>query len=213
MKIGQNSVVELIYELETDGQTVDRCTAEKPLGFIFGTGYLLPKFEENIAGLEPGSSFAFTLTPEEGYGVSDPERIIDLPKEAFIIEGQMRDDLMVVGNTIPLVNGMGGVVPGRIVEVGESTVRIDINHPMADKTLNFSGTIVSVREATDSELTDGLFGEKVRHSCHGCGHCHHDDGGNCGEGHCGEGHCGEGHCSEGHCNGEDGDCGHCHHEE
>lgn len=202
MEIEQNSVVELTYELEVDGQVVDHCVKERPLTFIQGGGYLLPAFEANIEGLEPGQPFAFTLTPEQGYGVSDPDRIIDLPKEAFIIDGQMREDLMVVGNMIPLVSANGGVVHGRIIAVEEVTVKIDINHPMADKTLNFRGEIVSVRQATEKELEEGLYGEKLQHSCHGCSHCHHEDGEECGG--CGEGGCGEGGCHE---SGEG--CGHC----
>lgn len=219
MKIGQNKVVELTYELEVDGQIVDRCPEERPLDYIHGTRTLLEKFEQNIEGLEPGESFSFTLTPEEGYGEVDPDRIIDLPKAAFEVNGEIREDLMVVGNRIPLINKAGGVVPGIILEVNENSVKIDLNSQMAGKTLNFSGKVLTVRDATDKELTEGLHGEYVKSNCgchggcggHGEGHCHNGEG----EGHChngeGEGH--EGGCcgghGEGHCNGEEGE-GHCH---
>ena len=188
MKIGQNSVVELCYELEVDGEIVDRTTREKPLDYIQGTGSLLPKFESNIEGLEPGGKFSFTLTPEEGYGEVDPDR-------------------MVPGTTIPMLNGRGGVVPGKVLEVSENSVKMDLNSPMAGKTLNFSGEILTVREATEKELHDGLHGENV-HSCcgghheGGCGH--HGDGEGCCGGH-GEGH--EGGCCGGH-HGEGDGCGH-----
>ena len=79
MKIGQNKVVELIYELVVDGEIADKTTRERPLDYIHGTGSLLEKFEKNIEGLEPGGKFEFTLTPAEGYGEVDPNRIIDLP--------------------------------------------------------------------------------------------------------------------------------------
>ena len=93
---------------------------------------------------------------------------------------------------LPLTDRAGNVVPGKVLEADELFVKIDVNSPMAGKTLNFSGHIVDVREASEKELAEGL----ERHSC---GHC----GGHCGgEGHCGEGHCGEGHCGEGHCGGE-----------
>ena len=143
MKIGQNKVVELTYELEVDGEIVDRCPEERPLDYIHGTRTLLEKFEKNIEGMEPGDSFSFTLTPAEGYGEIDPERVIDLPKAAFEVNGEIREDLMVVGNRIPLINKNGGVVPGIILEVSENTVKIDLNSPMAGKTLNFSGKILT----------------------------------------------------------------------
>lgn len=188
MKISDKKVVALTYELVVDGAVADKTTKEKPLDFIQGMGYLLPLFEKNIEGLEPGEKFAFTLDPENGYGVWEPERVIDLPKAAFEVDGQIREDLMVVGNTIPLMNPMGGVVPGKILEVGQDSVKIDLNHPMAGKVLNFSCEIVEVRDATEKELTEGLHGEFVQsHECHG--HC----GGSCGD--C-EGGC-EGGCDEG----------------
>ena len=200
MKITQNAVVEFCYELEVDGQVVDKTTKEKPLDYIHGTGSLLPKLEAHIEGMEPGATFDVTLSPADGYGEVDPDRIIDLPKSAFEVNGEVREDLLVVGNTIPMMNSMGGVIPGVVVEVTDNTVKMDLNHQMAGKTLHFTGEVLTVREATEKELTEGLNGEYV-HTC-GCGGgCHGHEGG-C-EGGCGN-H-GEGGCG---C-GDDCGCG-CH---
>lgn len=196
MKITKNAVVEFSYELEVEGQIVDRTTNEKPLDYIHGTGSLLPKLEEHIEGMQAGDKFEITLAPADAYGEVDPQRIIDLPKAAFEVNGEVREDLLVPGNTIPMMNSRGGVIPGVVLEVTPESVKMDLNHQMAGKTLHFVGEIVSVREATEKELTEGLHGEYV-HSC-GCGGgCH---GGGCHGGECG-GECG-GH--EGEC-----DCG-CH---
>ena len=186
MKITQNAVVEFSYDLEVDGQIVDRTTNEKPLDYIHGTGSLLPKLEAQIEGMEPGDKFDVTLSPADGYGEVDPSRIIDLPKSAFEVNGEVREDLLVPGNTIPMMNSMGGVIPGVVIEVTEDSVKMDLNHQMAGKTLHFTGEIHTVREATEKELTEGLHGEYV-HSC-GCGGCHGHDGG-CGDcGGCGDDH-------------------------
>lgn len=186
MKITQNAVVEFSYDLEVDGQIVDRTTNEKPLDYIHGTGSLLPKLEAQIEGMEPGDKFDVTLSPADGYGEVDPSRIIDLPKSAFEVNGEVREDLLVPGNTIPMMNSMGGVIPGVVIEVTEDSVKMDLNHQMAGKTLHFTGEILTVREATEKELTEGLHGEYV-HSC-GCGGCHGHDGG-CGDcGGCGDDH-------------------------
>ena len=195
MKIGQNKVVEFCYELEVDGQVVDKTSKERPLDYIHGTGCLLPKLEEHIDGMEPGATFDVTLSPADGYGEVDPDRIIDLPKAAFEVNGEVREGLLVPGNTIPMLNGSGAVIPGVVLEVSEDSVKMDLNHQMAGKTLHFKGEILTVREATDKELTEGLHGEYV-HTCGGCGGgCHgHGDGecGGCGhEGGCeDEGCCG-----------------------
>ena len=191
MKIRQNKVVEFVYELEVDGQVVDKTVKERPLDYIHGTGSLLPKLEEHIEGMQAGDTFDVTLSPADGYGEVDPSRIIDLPKGAFEVNGEIREDLLVPGNTIPMMNSMGGVIPGVVLEVTEDTVKMDLNHRMAGKTLHFTGEVVSVREATEKELTEGLHGEYV-HSC-GCGGC---------GGHGGCGDCEGGNCSEG-----EGECG------
>ena len=193
MKIAQNAVVEFSYELEVDGQVVDRTTKEKPLDYIHGTGSLLPKLEAHIEGMQAGDKFEITLAPVDAYGEVDPNRIIDLPKAAFEVNGEVREDLLVAGNTIPMMNSMGAVIPGVVLEVTADSVKMDLNHQMAGKTLHFAGEIVSVREATEKELTEGLHGEYV-HSC-GCG------GGGCKGGGCHDGECGG--CGSDH----EGDCG------
>ena len=185
MKIAQNTVVEFSYDLEVDGNIVDQTTKERPLDYIHGTGSLLPKLEAHIEGMEPGDKFDVTLSPVDGYGEVDPSRIIDLPKTAFEVNGEIREDLLVQGNTIPMMNSMGGVIPGVVIEVTEDSVKMDLNHQMAGKTLHFTGEVISVREATEKELTEGLHGEYV-HTC-GCGGCHGHDGdcGGCDSG-CGD---------------------------
>ena len=190
MKIAQNTVVEFTYELEVDGQVVDHTVKERPLDYIHGTGSLLPKLEEHIEGMTAGDKFDVTLSPADGYGEVDPQRVIDLPKAAFEVNGEIREDLLVPGNTIPMMNSMGGVIPGVVIEVTEDSVKMDLNHRMAGKTLHFTGEIVSVREATEKELSEGLHGEYV----HTCGGCHGHEGG------CGG--CGGGSCSD-----SEGECG------
>ena len=182
MKIAQNTVVEFTYELEVDGQVVDHTVKERPLDYIHGTGSLLPKLEEHIEGMTAGDKFDVTLSPADGYGEVDPQRVIDLPKAAFEVNGEIREDLLVPGNTIPMMNSMGGVIPGVVIEVTEDSVKMDLNHRMAGKTLHFTGEIVSVREATEKELTEGLHGEYV-HTCGGC-HGHEGGCGGCGGGSC-----------------------------
>lgn len=183
MKIESKKFVALSYELIVDGEVADKATKDQPLKFVFGQGFLLPKFESNIEGLGQGESFEFTLTPEEGYGEFNAEAVIELPMNVFEVNGQVEPDLLVVGNRIPMMTADGMHVVGVVTEVADSSVKMDFNHPMAGKVLNFTGEIVEVREATEQDYP--------QHS-HGCD-CGCDS---CGDG-CGDG-CGEG-CKEG-CN-------------
>ena len=172
MKVDQKKVVALSYELTVEGALADKATAEKPLEYIHGTGMLLPRFEEEVAGKEVGESFEFTLSPEEGYGVYSSDYIFELPKSAFEMDGQVREDLLVVGRVIPMLSDDGSVVQGTVKEVKPDSVLMDFNHPMAGKTLHFTGSVVSVRDASEEELQHGL-----AHKCHchkGEGHCSDD---------------------------------------
>ncbi len=198
MKVGEKKFVSLSYQLHADGVFADEATRENPLKFVFGAGFLLPKFEEHIAGLESGDRFTFTLTADEGYGQVNPQMVIDVPKDAFMVNGAIEEGLLTVGNQIPMMTSSGQPLLGHVVEVNEKTVKMDFNHPMAGKTLVFTGEIIEVREATE---------EDYPHQAHGCDcgcGCSHDDcGGDCCGDH-GEGHeCGH-HHDEGH------ECGHGH---
>jgi FKBP-type peptidyl-prolyl cis-trans isomerase SlyD len=179
MEINNNKVVELIYTLVVDGEVADKTTKEKPLDFIFGTKSLLPKFEDNILNKKPGDPFDFTLSASEGYGEVDPQAVVELPINIFEIDGKVKEGLLTIGNVIPMMNNMGGVIPGKVVEVKPEFVLMDFNHALAGKELHFTGEIVTVREATEQELADGLHGERKAQSCGegdcsscGCGGCH-----------------------------------------
>ena len=208
MKITANSVVFLTYELRVDGSIVDTATEEKPLDYIQGMHMLIPRFEAEVEGLEPGAEFSFSVPPEEGYGLYESKYRFDIPKSSFEVNGQLREDLLVVGRTIPMLNSAGEVCNATVIEIKESEVTVDFNHPMAGKVLNFTGKVISVREATEKELREGLHGEFLPMECGcGCGH-HHGEGEGCGCGH----HHGEGEdCGCGHHHGEGEGC--CHHHE
>ena len=186
MKVEKNNVVALTYELNVDGAIADKATEDRPLEYIHGTHMLLPKFESEVEGKEPGETFAFTLTPEEGYGTVNEEMVIDLPIQEFAIDGKIHQELLQVGRVIPMMNQAGGVVQGTVRAVKEDAVTMDFNHPMAGKTLHFTGAVVSVRAATAKELEEGLHGEYLppteKKHCkkHGDGECcHKGDGEGC----------------------------------
>jgi len=193
MKIEEKKVVVMTYELEVEGKIVDKAGEKQPLDYIQGTSMLIPKLEKTVEGKSEGETFECTVSPEEGYGEYDLKKVFDIPKESFMINGEIRDDLLEIGRFIPMLNSAGEVCQGMIVEIKEKDVTMDFNPPMAGKTLHFTGKILEVRDATEKELTEGLHGEYLPHDECGCG---------CGCGH----HHGEGHCHE---NGE----GHCHHHE
>lgn len=181
MKVEANKMVGVDYKLTVDGQIADQSRPGEPLEFIFGTGMLLPKFEEAVLGKEPGESVEFTLAPKDGYGEFIPEAVVDLPKSTFMVNGKVADEMLYAGSQIPMSDAQGNRMLGVVKEVGADTVKMDFNHPMAGKTLNFSGQILEVRDARPEDMMPAGGGC----SC-GCE-------GDCGDGGCGDG-CGESGC-------------------
>lgn len=181
MKIGEKTFVALSYELKVDGELVEKVTAEAPLQFVYGAGFLLPKFEAQLKDLGKGDSFAFRLACEDAYGPVMQEAVVDLPKEVFMVDGKIEDGLLEIGNQLPMSDNQGNRLVGVVKAVDGDKVTMDFNHPMAGKDLEFSGAVVEVREAKPEDMMPA-------HACgsgcgDGCGDCHcEEEKGGC---HCG----------------------------
>ena len=190
MKVQKNAVVSVSYTLregESAGEVIETCTSLTPLEFMYENGSMLPEFEKQLAEMEQGSSFDFSLSPQQAYGESNPEALVTVKKDIFVIDGVLREDLLVVGNILPMRNEAGNAMNGVIKEINNDSneVVIDFNHPLAGKTLHFSGTVESVREATEDELANGL------KRAGGCGSgCGCAEPGDCSEGDCNDDSCG-----------------------
>jgi FKBP-type peptidyl-prolyl cis-trans isomerase SlyD len=158
MNISQNKVVSLTYELKLNdhtGEVVDRADNASPLVFIYGTGSMLPKFESNLENLKLNDRFEFTLDPSDAYGEMISEAIVDLPIDIFKIDGKLDNEMLTVGNFIPMQDNEGHPLEGKILEVNSDNVKMDFNHPLAGKTLHFTGQIIDLRDATPEELSHG----------------------------------------------------------
>lgn len=155
MKIQKDHVASLTYTLKIDEELIEKTDSSNPLTFLVGTGAMIPGFERQLLGKETGDQYEFTVAPEEGYGPIDPNAIVDLSKEVFVVNGELQADMLVEGNTIPMQDQDGEQLTGIVREVGDDTVKIDFNHQLAGKTLHFTGEIVDVRPATSDELAHG----------------------------------------------------------
>lgn len=181
MAISKNKMVSLTYDLRigsAEGEMIEQATAERPLTFIFGAGLMLPKFEALLEGMEQGKSFDINLASADAYGQIDENAIVDLPKTIFILDGKFDEEIIKVGNTVPMMSSNGQRMNGIVLEVSDEVIKMDFNHPLAGEDLFFSGDILEVREATDEEIAATVQG--------GCGSgCGCGDDSSCGSGSCG----------------------------
>ena len=160
MPIAKNNVVYISYQLafpDEDGQpdVVEIVDEKEPMVFIHGLSGLPEAFENNLLGLSEGDTFDFSISAEDAYGNVDPNAIIQLPKSIFQAEDQNADDILQIGNFIPMTDDQGNRMQGLVVSIEGETVTMDFNHPLAEKTLMFQGKILKIREATPEELAHG----------------------------------------------------------
>jgi FKBP-type peptidyl-prolyl cis-trans isomerase SlyD len=177
MVVSQNKVVSLTYELRVNnntGNVVESVDRNSPLTFVFGSGSLLPKFEDNLSGLHVGDSFDFDLISEDAYGIYDENSIVKVPLHAFQIDGKVDYELVKIGNKIPMQDSEGHRLTGVVKTIDLDTVTMDFNHPLAGNHLFFKGEITDVRQASEEEMTHG--------HVHGACSCSHDGCDSCGEG-------------------------------
>ena len=178
----KNSVVSIVYELREgskDGEVVESLNTSNPLTFLFGTGGLLPKFEENLNGLATGDSFEFSLGSEDAYGPVVENAVVQVPKTVFEVDGKIDETLMQVGSMVPMMDAEGRRLNGKVIALEGDAVKMDFNHPMAGNDLHFKGEVTDVREATEVELNQG--------------HIHNEGGCECGSG---DGSCNDGSCDD-----------------
>ncbi|MCC8153520.1 MAG: FKBP-type peptidyl-prolyl cis-trans isomerase [Tannerellaceae bacterium] len=182
MKISVNKFVSVTYDLNVgegeERELMERATPENSLKFIFGTGMMLPAFEDALKGLEVGDKFNFSLAPADAYGEYNDTHLTELPKNIFEVEGKFDDEVIKEGNIVPMMDSNGNRLQGSVMEVKDDVVLMDFNHPLAGKTLHFSGEVLDVHEPTAEEIA------AMNSSC-GCG-------GDCGDG-CGD-DCGDKGC-------------------
>jgi FKBP-type peptidyl-prolyl cis-trans isomerase SlyD len=180
MVVSQNTVVSLTYELRVNGKSgevIEKVDQSSPLTFLFGTGSLLPKFEDNLAGLKVGDGFDFNLISEDAYGEFDESSVIKVPLHAFQMEGKVDYDLVKIGNKIPMQDSEGHRLTGVVKTVDTDFVTMDFNHPLAGNHLFFKGEITDIRQASEEELAHGHLHSTS--SCEGCDSCGGEQSGCC----------------------------------
>ena len=150
MQIEPNSVVTLHYTLkDNDGKVIDQSDDDSFL-YLHGAMNIIPGLEKALTGKVAGDELSVSIKPEDGYGVKDPERIQEVPKDMF--EGA--DDIQ-VGVQFQAQSPDGADMVVTVTEIKDEVVVIDGNHALAGVDLNFEVKIVEVREASEEEISHG----------------------------------------------------------
>ena len=146
LEVSDGRIVCLDYTLRLDNdEVVDTSEEREPIEFVQGQQQIVPGLEDALYGMEAGEAKSVVVDPAEGYGERNPEANQDVPRDA-----------------IQVSDGSGRTATAFIAEVGDNSVKLDFNHPLAGERLHFDVEVVDVREASAADLMGG---------CGTCGGC------------------------------------------
>lgn len=132
-----------------NGEIFDSSLDREPLEFQVGSGALIRGFDTAVLGMKIDEEKNITLNPEEGYGQYDETLIYSFPIDE--VKSQFDPN---PGMTIGVMLENGSQMPALITEVTDTEVKVDLNHPLAGKTLHFKIKLIEINDAP-----------KYNHSC------------------------------------------------
>tara|TARA_Y100000310_G_C20704139_1_gene833304 strand:+ start:3506 stop:3934 length:429 start_codon:yes stop_codon:yes gene_type:complete len=111
----------------------------KPLEFEVGSGNIIKGLDNAIVGMEKGIEKDVKIPPAEAYGDHNPSMLKKVPKAQFPPDKEVKAGMM-----LRLQSPDGQQIPVKVAEVTETEVTLDLNHPLAGKTLNFKVKVVEL---------------------------------------------------------------------
>lgn len=151
-RVQENDVVTIHYTLTIDDEIYDSTEMEytEPIQFLIGQGLLIPGLEQALYGMKIGDRRHVHLGPELAYGEAEDEYFATVRKKDMPTEVPLEE-----GVELEMSDEEGDVIVGRISEVKGDKVRLDFNHPLAGKTLDFEIEVLGRRPATEDEISHG----------------------------------------------------------
>jgi FKBP-type peptidyl-prolyl cis-trans isomerase SlyD len=151
MKAGKDKVIAIHYTLTVDGEKVESShDNDEQLWILLGHGQLIPGLEAALEGHEAGETLQVEVAAADGYGERQEDQIQRMSKKYFPQANRLKAGMVTV---LKLKDGNQRAVT--VHKVGMSAIDVDLNHPMAGKTLNFDVVINDVRDATEEEVAHG----------------------------------------------------------
>ena len=150
MKIEKHSVVSFNFTLtHDDGTILDSSDKGGPLVYLHGVGALIPGLEKELEGKEKSAKLQVKVAPSEAYGERSDEMIQTVSKNELPQEEEIQEGMQFQADT------PNGPIVVTVVEVKDTEVILDGNHPLAGVNLNFDVEVMDIREATAEEIDHG----------------------------------------------------------
>ena len=150
VNISKNCIVTLNYTLTDDeNKTLDTSVGGEPLVYLHGAQNIIPGLEEALESRKKGDKFKVSIAAEKAYGEHMEEMIQNIPKNQFPPGQDLQPGMKFQANSPQ------GPIVLTVLEIGETDIVVDGNHPLAGENLNFDVEVAEVRSATEEELNHG----------------------------------------------------------
>lgn len=149
-QVAENLIVTIEYTLTVGKEILDSSDEEGPLEYLHGFANIIPGLEKELLGMRVGESKKVTVAPADGYGELEEDALMDVPRAEFPDDFPIEE-----GVELEIMDDDENIVLVTIVEVGDENIKLDTNHPLAGKVLNFEVTVTGLREASAEELDHG----------------------------------------------------------
>ncbi len=144
-QVGPAMWVKVRYQVfDEDGEAAEENPAE--LEYVHGMGALLPALESALEGQPAGSRRSVSLGPNQAFGPRKKSALVEFAREDFPPD-------VSAGDRFDADTEDGGVVLLRVLEVQPDVVLVDMNHPLAGQRVRFELEVMTVRPATEEELS------------------------------------------------------------
>lgn len=149
MQIARNKVVSIHYTVTGEDGAELETTRNNPTPWALLIGHqgVVPGLEAALMGRSVGDTFEVTLAPEQAFGLRDDNRRQRVPKKHFRDGDKLQPGMVTV---LSMSNGQRQQVTVR--KLGLTVVDVDLNHPMAGRTLTFNVEVTDIRDADQEEL-------------------------------------------------------------
>lgn len=137
-RIVAGSLVTLRYRLTCEDMVLVSTMDSKPSTFQLGTGELAPPLEECLIGMEAPGQGCFDLAPT-AFGAHNGQLVRHVPRREFPVTAKLE-----IGEAVTMAILPGQQASGLIRAVADDSVLVDLNHPLAGKSVRFEVDVIGV---------------------------------------------------------------------
>lgn len=150
----ENKIGAIAYEIYVDGELLETVNDDQAIEYMHGWDNIVPGLEKALEGKAAGDTFDVTVAPEEAYGEYDKDLIEEIPAVDFDFDdegGQLE-----AGLEVEMMDEDGEILEGTVLGIEGDFVQVDMNPPLAGKTIRYAGKVLNVREPSEEELDWGF---------------------------------------------------------